>query len=715
MQKLEKVLLAIIFMGICLLLLTPFVVAPVLYSYSFDKTIFFQSIISLIFPLWITLIFINSKYRPTLNLITKSILLFLFIIFISALFGFDFSKSFWGSDDRMTGIFTFIHFFIFYLILISFFEKESYKNFILIFILATSLVMSVIGLFQNINSSGQFLNINVRVFSLIGNPIAFASYLLPHIFLSFYLLYKYKNKIIKILFLILGLFESFILFLTFTRGAYIAFALGVGIVLLLLFINYYFKNKNIIKVSLLIIFAVFILSSFFANQILSIVGIEPSGTIQTRLMLWDLAKKAFFEYPILGWGHDNFDLVFDKYYNPEFLNFTYYETWSNRAHNLVFDLLSNTGILGLFSYLLIFFSAFWIILKKKIETKEIILIGLFISYFIQSLFAFDSTSSLLIFFILLAYVYSEYGENKNTDNYKKINILFIPVCFIIAFLSLVFFNIRPAIASYYALNSRVVFDTNYVVGEEYFKKSINIFTPYRNLTRIKFANNVYRLAMADILEKEEKNRLVLFAVDEVNKSKKSHPNIFSYPFLLGNLYASIGKFEEAYDEFEDALKLSPKRQVIYFQYASAKFLEGDRGGAQALLKEALELDNNVGEVHWRYGLSLIGEDDELAIREAIIGIEKGYSPYSANEEIRMNEISSFATIFIEDKNWSELVSFYELLVQFNIESADIYAQLAVAYFELGDFSNAKIMALKAVEIDPSFEQEAKEFIKMLEK
>jgi len=40
------------------------------------------------------------------------------------------------------------------------------------------------------------------------------------------------------------------------------------------------------------------------------------ATIYARIAVWNVARQGFLERPILGWGPENFDLVFAKYYNP---------------------------------------------------------------------------------------------------------------------------------------------------------------------------------------------------------------------------------------------------------------------------------------------------------------------------------------------------------------------------------------------------------------
>jgi len=82
---------------------------------------------------------------------------------------------------------------------------------------------------------------------------------------------------------------------------------------------------------------------------------NPDGSVSGRLLLWSSALKAFRERPVLGWGAENFDYGFDKYYNPQFYRGGINETWSDRAHNWFLDFLVMGGALGLAFYLAIFY------------------------------------------------------------------------------------------------------------------------------------------------------------------------------------------------------------------------------------------------------------------------------------------------------------------------------------------------------------------------
>jgi len=200
----------------------------------------------------------------------------------------------------------------------------------------------------------------------LGNPAYVAPYLM---FSMFYALYLWiygssaKRKFFRnILYGGLLIILFFFFLLSQTRGAFLG--LGAAIFAFLAYLGFS-KPEWRKKVAGTSIFLV-ILAGFLAyNRQSDFVKKMPGGRLfdisfstdafQTRIWTWGSAWKGFLERPILGWGPENFSTVFDKYFDSRhFVPGKNTETWFDRAHSVVFDYLSETGIVGLVSYLGIF-------------------------------------------------------------------------------------------------------------------------------------------------------------------------------------------------------------------------------------------------------------------------------------------------------------------------------------------------------------------------
>ena len=69
--------------------------------------------------------------------------------------------------------------------------------------------------------------------------------------------------------------------------------------------------------------------------------------------------------------------------------------------------------------------------------------------------------------------------------------------------------------------------------------------------------------------------------------------------------------------------------------------------------------------------------------------------------------------YVKTNNFERLAWIYEQMIRINPNKPEHYAALATVYANLGRIDEAVIMARKAVEIDPSFESDARIFLKSL--
>jgi O-antigen ligase len=115
--------------------------------------------------------------------------------------------------------------------------------------------------------------------------------------------------------------------------------------------------------------------------------------------------KDFPNHPWFGVGFGNYASVFDRYFSARFYEYTRSETYFDRAHNNLIDIVSTTGIVGLLAYLSIFVAVAIYLLKliKKDPTnfEPLILIGLFIFRNSERIHLDESAGLLLKLLLLL--------------------------------------------------------------------------------------------------------------------------------------------------------------------------------------------------------------------------------------------------------------------------------------------------------------------------
>ena len=123
----------------------------------------------------------------------------------------------------------------------------------------------------------------------------------------------------------------------------------LGLIVSFLFLLIYNRNKKVI----FLFFAFLIISSFsfllskdFQRKALN------CGSVIGRIHIWEAGLRAFRDHPIFGVGLRCFGKIDDKYYG------NYVRTKVDHAHNLFINHLTQMGILGTLSLLILIFSAF---------------------------------------------------------------------------------------------------------------------------------------------------------------------------------------------------------------------------------------------------------------------------------------------------------------------------------------------------------------------
>ena len=211
-----------------------------------------------------------------------------------------------------------------------------------------------------------------------GNKNINAASLLIKIPFLIYLIYQFKNHIVKYFLTIILIFTSYLVFILSSRSSIISFFIILTIVILK-YIYLSAKNKTLIKdISYflilsglsfsLLLFAV----NFSGNNSASI--IKRASTINTedtstqqRLRFYQHSFDQLLENPLIGVGLGNWKIKSIDYDKEDVVGYTIpYHT-----HNDFLEISTELGIIGLTLYLLIFIFPFFDLFKYK-EKKKII-------------------------------------------------------------------------------------------------------------------------------------------------------------------------------------------------------------------------------------------------------------------------------------------------------------------------------------------------------
>jgi len=412
--------------------------------------------------------------------ILTTLLAFIAVIGIADIFGENPYKSFWSNFERMEGFITTLHLLAYFLVMATMLDTDKlWKRFF-----QTSIGVSVIaggyGILQllgkiNINQGG------VRLDGTFGNASYFGTYMMFHVFLTAFLLLRERtNRTLQWIYGAVILLQVFIIYHTATRGVIIGLIIGTFVFGLILALGE--KERPMLrKISMwsvgvlaaLVLIFIGIKNTDFVrnNEVLGRFASINFSELRPRLLVWNMAWQGFKERPILGWGQESFNFVFNKYYDPKMYT---QEQWFDRTHNIFLDWLISGGIFGLLGYLALFGLLFFYIWKSHAEiwfkkgflkrlydrlshkhhhtfsySEKAILTALLVAYFIQNIFVFDNLTSYMLFFAFLAYIHtlnsspmSEKWEKRISFDPGLANRIIAPLVIVLTVFSVYFLNVK---------------------------------------------------------------------------------------------------------------------------------------------------------------------------------------------------------------------------------------------------------------------------------
>ncbi len=734
MENLEKIAYWWVKISCYFALVMPFIFLPwTVYPYIFGKTVFFLTVLLSALPWYLFLIARKPEYRPKKSLIMYGLGVYFLAMILATIFSFDPDRSFWSYPERMTGLWALLHYLLFFFMASSLFRTWNEWKKLLSFSVGVSVALSFIAFIQRY-SPELVMQTGARTGAFMNNPIFLAAYLIFNIFFTLLILQKSERVSAKLMW---GGFLAiqFVAFLfAETRGALIGMALGIFVYLVLFAILY--KNKKVKKIILAVIL-ILILSGigflFVKDQdwVGHIPGLNrfrsisiSSGTGQTRLIAWEVAWKGFLEKPILGWGPENYFYTFNKYYNPESLRYTFYETWFDHAHNQILDQMNNTGVVGTLSYLAMF--ALIIISLIKLYRQKVIdlfvfsaSISILIGYFIQNLFIFDQPNVLIMFYLCLAWWQSyEKGESKGKVWLKgkagAITALIILGIFSLSYLYL--FTFRPAFASTWVRQGVINSQAGDIQGTaDAFEKGLTIGNQYPDMVPLYYAREIAQYGRAKQMPEESDAELFERADHVLRETIPMHPaNIYNY-YLLALINIEWGildpsRLEQALADIDEGLKYSPDRQQLRFVKGKILLSMGRNDEAIAYYQETVDLDPEVTESWWNLG---IANYQSGYVDEAVVAFER--SMEIGRHPANLAEVAAMIDVYVDQGNLEKVIEMYNLAIDnFAPENARLYAGIAAAYLEVGEYELARMHANIAKQLDPSLSADTNNFLQLVD-
>jgi tetratricopeptide (TPR) repeat protein len=700
-------------------LLTPLIVTTEPHFLSpMGKAIVFRVGVEVLLVFYIALILLDRKFVPPQSPLLWAVVAYLALLLVATVVSLDPYRSWWGTFERMDGAFAMLHYGVFFAMLAGLFRAQ--RDWVLFFYvsLCVSVVVGVYAVVERIA-----LGYSGVISTLDSSPFL-GAYALFHVFLAGMSIHWARTRLSRgSAAVALGL-NLVTLFLTGERGPLVGLAAGLlvlAVVVLIRRMGSPYLRLAAKTVILLLIAAPFLLhyargsailrSSRTLNR-LSAISLNDPGTI-VRLICLEVSRDAFEAKPVFGYGPELFFVASDRNFNPKQLS--YEQSWMDRSHNKLADVLVMQGLTGLLAYLGVFVAAGWLlygVLKRnKANIAEVLLtIGLLVAYFVQNLFLFDMPASYMLFYAVLAWVSFLAQETpiapsarpsaplKRREPHRRLSAKQQ------ALLGLVTIGM---LFSIYSFNVRAFAQVR--AGEE---ASASIGDPVRfseraqdALSRRSWLTNDVAGILADVLAQSGKARDPAYsqAASQVTAQLENEiaardldPRTY---FRLGALYNVVGDRDrsalpKAEAAWRAAIQIAPKWPENYIGMSQTYLLEGRNDEALALLKKAVDINPENGVALWMYACSLISTHHEQEGR-AELEVATRYYNYWANPD----DLKRLVNTYYQFKDLSKAIQFEKELVQLEPTVAAHRYTLATLYKASGNTAEALEEAKIAAQLD----------------
>lgn len=180
-----------------------------------------------------------------------------------------------------------------------------------------------------------------------------------------------------------------------------------------------------------------------------------------------------------------------------------------------------------------------------------------------------------------------------------------------------------------------------------------------------FGYTVYRDSQAEFTSSAT-GRLVVVLQQGVRKS----PNDSALRIRLGEALGAMGKYQDAIEQFNAALKIDPKHTGALLDLGMVAMLSNNNNAAQGYFEKVISLTDG--------------------------------GTYASTDKIREQAFFNLGQIALSQKRYAEAAGYFKGALVIRRDASDSYYQLAKAYQGLGDVNSAIQQLEIALQFDPGF-------------
>jgi O-antigen ligase len=690
-----------------------FVSGSFFFPFITSKAFAFRILVELAVVAWVVLAFLDKNYRPKFSwplVLYGALVVWMAIADIVAV---NPHKAFWSNFERMDGWVTLVHVFGFFLVAGSVLaEKKLWRPWWLTFI-GASLLIVITGLFQiwgitPINQGG------VRVDATFGNASYLAAYLLFAAAVTAWQALESKGWLRYTLLALIPL-QAIIIFATATRGAMLGFGVGLALAAVLYLFEKNATRAKKIAISSLVTLAI-IVGGFLAIRDTEFVRNDPTlsriasislDSLTTRFTIWEMAFQGFQERPILGWGHEGFNYVFNIYYEPSMYG---QEPWFDRAHNTFLDWLIAGGAPALLLFLALLLSVALILYRKETTSAErVFLLAGLAAYACQGLVVFDNLFTYVPLAAILAIAHAascrpirileQYGE------VKEHNAALVLAPAVVGFVILLYVVNIPNISASGSLIAGLQATQmgQAEVARSQFKRAIDTGTFGTQEVREQAVVALPQLLTRTDIPDSQKQAFYEFVMTEMSKEVERVPKDARLRLQYATGFQAAGDHRNALAQIMEAEALSPKKQQAITQRGLVLWQAGDRTAAAEAFFEAYALDTYFQglAVYAAAGAFLVGDAERgTAILQEHFGTT-----------VVDNQILIYA--YYDAQRFDDIVAIYRKRIEESGSSADVRFEFVRVLATMGRLNEAVEEIQNTVRDNPERKSEGEELLRAL--
>ncbi|MBU4284691.1 tetratricopeptide repeat protein [Patescibacteria group bacterium] len=654
--------------------------------------------------LWSVKILNRGEIRWRSSILNISLGVFAIICILATFFSIRPYSSLMGWPDHLSGsLINILCFVALYFLIVNNFKGSKEVFGLLFAFLASSVLIGIIGLLQ---IWGKFIFpwdfTKTISFNTVGSINFFGIFSSTILTLVTSLLFVVKRRGIKLFLLLLGLLNLIILININFWALWVILAVGMVFILVFGLMQIVQSSKDvswialpIILLAIALIFILFKPAFSFQPNLPIEVGLSYKGGLS-------VVENTIKNKPILGSGLETFIFDYAKY-KPEGINQTAF--WNVKFTNPpaeIYSIASESGILGLISFLAVIIIFIFKIISNTIKEKEennglkrFLNLGLLSGWMGLAVgwFIYPQNFVLMFTFWLLFALYVAGGlplKEKVFDLRKSPKILLaVSFSFIVIIILIISFL--------YVEGTRFVAEVIYKNGVNLIQAKGDIDNGINKIIRSTIINpyedNTYKAlsqlfvlklnrdaALTDITQEEKVNLVQVDAANAINsvvQATRLSPKDASNWLLRGRVYRGLmsivnGAADWAENAYNEALKIEPSNPFTYLELGRLDVNRADATEDNAQKNEYLI--------------------NALKNLDKAIALKSNYAPAHFEE----------AVIYDKQGKSQEAIAKMEINLKLLPNDSGAAFQLGVLYYKNELYDKAKAAFIKAISIEDNF-------------